>query len=81
MEIMEIFIAYLALAFICYWLAGRKNRNKVRGFFAGFFFGIVAVCYYLLVGKLTLCRYCKEALKHGAVVCSKCGREQDEVKK
>jgi hypothetical protein len=79
---LELLPLWLIFGTLCYWLAEKKGRNKVIGFFAGFLFGIFAIIYYLAVSETgKVCPFCKERIKEDATVCPHCQRELDVIKK
>lgn len=43
-------IIWITLGFICMKMAEVRGRNKILGFIAGLFLGLIAVIYYLIVG-------------------------------
>uniref|UniRef100_A0A7C3WW89 Zinc-ribbon domain-containing protein n=1 Tax=Dictyoglomus turgidum TaxID=513050 RepID=A0A7C3WW89_9BACT len=76
-----IFISLLC-SILCYFLARKKERNKIVALFAGFLFGIFAIIYYLIVGKpKKICPYCGMKIPKEAKICPYCHREFDLIQK
>jgi len=54
----------------------RKKRNEIVGFFAGFFFGILAIIYYLIVGEPSVpCAFCRKKVSREALICPYCRKK------
>jgi len=66
----------LFFGFLSTGLAKRKKRNEIIGFFAGFFFGILAILYYLIVGEPSVpCAFCRKKVSREALICPYCHKK------